>query len=380
MQTIIHEIRRFVIDNFLFGQKGDSLRDDESFLDSGIIDSTGVLELVGFLETRYGIAIADHELIPDNLDSVSKVARFILAKRDACPAEGDPCLTLTDLPAAQRQLSFSAGGARDSMPRARRSASAGRNSGHRVEALRRRGVVLGLVGGHRQQRIAALCVRALGPERVVGPADARSGFCRRVHGAGADCSAAAWGSERFSKTSRQSRGGGLLPPPRRRDHERHSRAMVPGASQRLCFPPDMTATRCKLFSVVVELPNGEQRRARLSSDAYLAIVAATNFKQRVRKMMEYHYADLLQYCVVGTPNRLEYDQGFFVKLGDGAADLKPIAHLYKTQVYQLAEYLGIPDEIRRRPPTTDTYSLPQSQEEFYFSASATTSSMSASTG
>jgi acyl carrier protein len=83
MQTIISEIRRFVIDNFLFGQKGDSLRDNESFLDSGIIDSTGVLELVGFLETRYGIAIADHELIPDNLDSVSKVSRFILAKRDA---------------------------------------------------------------------------------------------------------------------------------------------------------------------------------------------------------------------------------------------------------------------------------------------------------
>jgi NAD+ synthase len=109
-----------------------------------------------------------------------------------------------------------------------------------------------------------------------------------------------------------------------------------------------------------------QRRCRLTSDAYLAIVAATNFKQRVRKMMEYHYADRYQFAVVGTPNRLEYDQGFFVKNGDGAADVKPIAHLYKTQVYQLAEYLGVPEEIRRRPPTTDTYSLAQSQEEFYF--------------
>jgi len=84
-------------------------------------------------------------------------------------------------------------------------------------------------------------------------------------------------------------------------------------------------------------------------------------------MMEYYHADRLNYAAVGTPNRLEYDQGFFVKNGDGAADLKPIAHLYKTQVYQLAEYLGIPEEIRRRPPTTDTYSLSQSQEEFYFS-------------
>ena len=84
-------------------------------------------------------------------------------------------------------------------------------------------------------------------------------------------------------------------------------------------------------------------------------------------MIEYYHADRLNYAVAGTPNRLEYDQGFFVKLGDGAADIKPIAHLYKTQVYQLAEFLNIPIEIRSRPPTTDTYSMSQSQEEFYFS-------------
>jgi NAD+ synthase len=83
--------------------------------------------------------------------------------------------------------------------------------------------------------------------------------------------------------------------------------------------------------------------------------------------MEYYHADRLNYAVAGTPNRLEYDQGFFVKLGDGAADLKPIAHLYKSQVYQLAAYLEIPERIRQRPPTTDTYSLPQGQDEFYFS-------------
>jgi NAD+ synthase len=102
-------------------------------------------------------------------------------------------------------------------------------------------------------------------------------------------------------------------------------------------------------------------------DAYLQIVAATNYKQRVRKMTEYYHADRLHYAVAGTPNRLEYDQGFFVKQGDGAADFKPIAHLYKTQVYALAEFLGVPDEIRGRPPTTDTFSMPQTQEEFYFS-------------
>ena len=106
---------------------------------------------------------------------------------------------------------------------------------------------------------------------------------------------------------------------------------------------------------------------RLTPEAYLGIVAATNFKQRARKALEYYHADRLNYVTTGTPNRLEYDQGFFVKLGDGAADVKPIAHLYKCQVYALAEYLGVPEAIRTRPSTTDTYSLPQSQEEFYFS-------------
>jgi NAD+ synthase len=108
------------------------------------------------------------------------------------------------------------------------------------------------------------------------------------------------------------------------------------------------------------------QKLRMPIDVYLGVVAATNMKQRTRKELEYYHADRLNYAVMGTPNRLEYDQGFFVKNGDGAADLKPIAHLYKSQVYQLAEYLGVPDEIRRRPPTTDTWSLAQTQEEFYF--------------
>jgi NAD+ synthase len=121
-----------------------------------------------------------------------------------------------------------------------------------------------------------------------------------------------------------------------------------------------------MSSLVVRSPQGILSTHRMSSEVYLAVVAATNMKQRARKLLEYSHADRLNFAVLGTPNRLEYDQGFFVKNGDGAADVKPLAHLYKTQVYQLAEYLGVPEEIRRRPPTTDTYSLPQSQEEFYF--------------
>lgn len=120
------------------------------------------------------------------------------------------------------------------------------------------------------------------------------------------------------------------------------------------------------FQLVVETPEGEVKRQRLPLREYLQIVAATNFKQRVRKTVEYFHADRLNYAVVGTPNRLEYDQGFFVKNGDGAADVKPIAHLYKTQVYSLARYLGLPEELCSAAPTTDTYSLAQGQDEFYF--------------
>jgi NAD+ synthase len=127
-----------------------------------------------------------------------------------------------------------------------------------------------------------------------------------------------------------------------------------------------TQGRFNHFKIVAVSPDGRQLEERLNLKDYLQIVAATNFKQRLRKTLEYFHADRLNYAVVGTPNRLEYDQGFFVKNGDGSADVKPIAHLYKTQVYALAEHLGLPPRICGAIPTTDTYSLPQGQDEFYF--------------
>jgi len=124
--------------------------------------------------------------------------------------------------------------------------------------------------------------------------------------------------------------------------------------------------RINHFELVVQTPAGELRSARLPLPEYLQIVAATNHKQRIRKTVEYYHADRLNYAVIGTPNRLEYDQGFFVKNGDGSADVKPIAHLYKSQVYALARHMKLPAEICNATPTTDTYSLPQGQDEFYF--------------
>ena len=231
--------------------------------------------------------------------------------------------------------------------------------------LRRRGAVLGISGGIDSSVTAALCVRALGRDRVLGllmPEAESSPESTRL----GELLASQLGIRTILEdVTPLLEAAGCY---RRRDEA--IRQVVPdygpGCKAKIVLPGALENAGYNVFSVVVERSDGRQTRTRLSADAYLAIVAATNYKQRVRKMTEYHYADRHQYVVVGTPNLLEYDQGFFVKLGDGAADLKPIAHLYKTQVYQLAEHLDVPAEIRQRPPTTDTYTLSQSQEEFYF--------------
>ena len=125
--------------------------------------------------------------------------------------------------------------------------------------------------------------------------------------------------------------------------------------------------RINQFRVIAQAPDGSMHEQRLRLNDYLQVIAATSFKQRIRKTLEYFHADRLNYAVVGTSNRLEYDQGFFVKNGDGSADIKPIAHLYKSQVYAMARHLELPECLCSATPTTDTYSLPQGQDEFYFS-------------
>ncbi|MCP9452163.1 MAG: NAD(+) synthase [Nitrospira sp.] len=234
-----------------------------------------------------------------------------------------------------------------------------------ITTLRRKGVVVGLSGGIDSSTVAALAVRALGADRVIGlfmpESDSSDDSLRLGH-----LLAEKLGIRTFTEDiSDILRGAACY---RRRDEA--IRTVVPeyhsGYKSKLVLS-SLDSSEFRISYVVVQSPEGEQRKVRLTAEAFLALVAATNFKQRTRKMMEYYYADRFLYAVAGTPNRLEYDLGFFVKNGDGSADIKPIAHLYKSQVYQLASYLGVPGEIIDRPPTTDTYSLPQSQEEFYFS-------------
>ncbi len=232
--------------------------------------------------------------------------------------------------------------------------------------LRRRGAVVGLSGGIDSTVVAGLCVRALGKASVLGL------FMNEVDSSAETVRLGRLVATHFDIPSVDEDLSPMLAAAgcyTRRDDA--IRMVVPEYQAdwkcKLVLPSVLESDRYRLFSIVVQPPAGEQRTVRLTPAAYLQIVAATNFKQRTRKMLEYFHADRLVYAVTGTPNLLEYDQGFFVKNGDGAADIKPIAHLYKTQVYEIAAALGVPEEIRARPPTTDTYSLPQSQEEFYFS-------------
>lgn len=233
------------------------------------------------------------------------------------------------------------------------------------ERLRRRGVVLGMSGGVDSSVCAALAAQAFGarrvlalfmPERESDPA----GLALAQRLATQLCVPFV-----IEDVTRILEAAGCYA---RRDAA--IRRVVPeydtGWRCKITLSPGGDGATLGVVLLTVQSPDDAQRTLRLPASVYLEIVAATNMKQRVRKSLEYHHADRLHYAVLGTPNRLEWDQGFFVKGGDGLADVKPIAHLYKTQVYQLATHLGIPEEVTARPPSTDTYSLPQSQEEFFF--------------
>ncbi len=231
--------------------------------------------------------------------------------------------------------------------------------------LKRKGLVVGISGGIDSALVTALAVKALGKDRVFGvfmPERASSSLSLEL----GQALAAKYGiTTQIAELHAALEGLGCY-----RAQDEAVREVFPDYRSdwkyKIVLPSILAADRLNFYQLTVQLPSGEQRTQRMGLAPYLKLVAATNYKQRARKMTEYFHGDRLNYAVAGTPNYLEYDQGFFVKQGDGAADVKPIAHLYKTQVYAMAKHLGVPEAICGRSPTTDTYSLTQSQEEFYF--------------
>ncbi len=232
--------------------------------------------------------------------------------------------------------------------------------------LKRGGAVVGISGGIDSSMVLALCVKAFGKAKVRGvmmpeedsnpdsEALARE-LCRAV---GAD--------DPLLENMTPALDGFACY--RRRDEA--IRRVFPEFTEewkaKIVLPDLLETGTLNIFRLTVIPPVGETMSKRLNLRDYLQIVAASNFKQRSRMCMLYYHAELLNYAVIGTGNRNEHDQGFFVKYGDGGADVKPIAHLYKTQVFQLAAHLGVPESIRTRTPTTDTYSAECSQEEFFY--------------
>ncbi|MER8991663.1 NAD(+) synthase [Mesorhizobium sp. M0145] len=235
-----------------------------------------------------------------------------------------------------------------------------------LRGLRKRGLVLGLSGGIDSSVSVALAARAVGPRNVL---------CLFMPESDSDPESLRLGrlvAETFGvEAVTEDIGPALRAMGCYQRRDAFIRELVPeygeGWASKIVIANALEGQGYNISSLVVQDPEGKQTKLRMPLPVYLGVVAATNMKQRTRKQIEYYHADRLNFAVLGTPNRLEYDQGFFVKNGDGAADVKPIAHLYKTQVYALAPHLGVPEEIRNRPPTTDTYSLAQTQEEFYFS-------------
>lgn len=239
---------------------------------------------------------------------------------------------------------------------------------HVLTGMRRRGGVLGISGGIDSSVVLGLAVRAFGAQNVVAlmlpekDSDPESERFARVV---ADYFGV---NPLLENITPVLEGFGCYP---RRDEA--IRRVVPeydadaGYKAKIVLPQNLLEEdTLNFFSLTVINPQGEEVTRRLPVRELNQIVAASNFKQRTRMSMLYYHAELRNLAVIGTANKNEHGQGFFVKWGDGGVDIQPVAHLFKTQIYQLAEYLGIPDEICSRPPTTDTYSAPSTQQEFFF--------------
>jgi NAD+ synthase len=232
--------------------------------------------------------------------------------------------------------------------------------------LHKSGAVVGISGGIDSSVCVALCAKALGPKRVVGimmPETDSSPDSERL--------ARKLGETFGFETILDNIAGGLsgLKCYERRDEA--IRRVFPDYNERwknkIVLPTSILEKESfNFFNLTVENEQGEVMTERMPLADYLQVMAASNLKQRLRMTTLYYHAEKRNYAVVGTGNKDEHLQGFFVKYGDGGADLKPIAHLFKVQVYQLAEALGVPREIIKRTPTTDTYSFEVTQEEFFF--------------
>lgn len=232
--------------------------------------------------------------------------------------------------------------------------------------FRRRGAVIGLSGGIDSALVAELCVKALGKERVLGVLlpEKESNPISLEYG---NKQALKLGIKTVTVDITEClESFGIY-----QTRNATIKQIVPEFEDSLKFhitlPQNLLEKdRLNYHSITIEYNDGSKETTRVSATNWLEISACQNIKQRVRMIQLFCHAEKRNYLVAGTTNKTELAQGFYVKYGDGGVDIEPIAHLYKTQVYQLSSYFGVIEEIIRRPPSPDTYSLPVTDKEFYF--------------
>jgi len=235
-----------------------------------------------------------------------------------------------------------------------------------AKKFHKQGAILGVSGGIDSSVCLALAVKAFGPQRVLALAMPEEDSNPESEQLAKELTAQ-YGVELIVENMTPSIAGFGTYARRDEAIKNVFPEFTSDYKAKIVLPTNlMEKETLNVFQLTIIAPDGQEKSKRIPPKEYLQIVAASNFKQRARMAMEYYHADRLNYVVIGTGNKNEHEQGFFVKWGDGGADIKPIAHLFKTQVYQLAAYLDVPEDIQKRTPTTDTYSAECTQEEFFY--------------
>ncbi|MBN1406457.1 MAG: NAD(+) synthase [Calditrichaceae bacterium] len=232
--------------------------------------------------------------------------------------------------------------------------------------FRRKGIVVGLSGGIDSACMAAVAAHAIGKEKVVGlilPETESNPVSSEYASKHAESLGIEYRQINISPTINS-----VVPYQWRDEYiQKLVPEYQPGFKYNITLPTDLLERDAFSFYLLqVQIPDGEVIKRRLNLDEFRAITSFANIKIRSRMLHLYAEAEKRNLIVVGTTNRTEFILGDFCKYGDGGTDIEPITHLYKNQIYQLSEYLQVIPEIIERQPSPDTFSLPVSDQEFFF--------------